>query len=469
MTTLGVIAANRAFFADHLVADGRQQILDRLAQQGIQTVVLDEQTTPLGAVSTWNDAQACGALFRRHQGEIDGILVTLPNFGDEQSAADAIREARLNVPVLVHAFPDSKDALKIAHRRDAFCGKLSLTNNLYQYGIPFSLTHSHVLDPDSDEFAAEIDKFAAVCRTVKGLSSARIGAIGARPGAFNTVRYSEKLFEAAGISVHTLDLSDLLGWVRGVDDQDARVTAEIERIKEYAPLDHVPAESQVKIAKMSAIVRGWMADNGLVATAFQCWDSLQRNYGVNVCLLMSIMSNDLMPSACETDIAGTVSMLALTLASNKPSALVDWNNNYGGDPDKCIYFHCGNWAKGLVETISVETAEILGQNVGAEVTWGATYGRTPAGPLSFARVDTDDRRGIIKAYVGEGRTTDDPIDPILGNSAVVQVNDLQGLMRYACRNGFAHHCAMTDAYVAEIVQEALTDYLGWPVYRHPAA
>jgi L-fucose isomerase-like protein len=466
MTTLGVIAANREFFADDLVANGRRQILDRLAKQGIKTIVLDEESSPMGAVSTWSDAQACGALFRKHQDEIDGILITLPNFGDEQSAADAVRESRLNVPILVHAFPDSKDAMKIAHRRDAFCGKLSVTNNLYQYGIPFSVTQQHTLDPDSETFAGEIDKFAAICRTVKGLSSARLGAIGARPGAFKTVRYSEKLLEAAGISVYTLDLSDVFGWARGLDEGDAMVTAEIERIKSYAAYQHVPAESLLKIARLSATVRGWMADNGITATAFQCWDSLQRNYGVNVCLLMSMMSEDLMPSACETDIAGTVSMYALTLASNKPSALVDWNNNYDDDPNKCIYFHCGNWAKSLVETISIETAEILGHNVGPEITWGAVYGRTPAGPLTYARVDTDDRKGVIKAYYGEGKTTNDPMDPILGTSAVVEVDDLQGLMRYVCKNGFAHHCAMTDAYVADVLNEALDYYLGWEVYYH---
>ncbi|MFN2139380.1 MAG: L-fucose/L-arabinose isomerase family protein [Candidatus Promineifilaceae bacterium] len=466
MTTFGVIAANRAFFADQLVADGRRKILDRLAEREINTIVLDEETTPMGAVTSWSDAQACGALFRKHQDEIDGILVTLPNFGDEQTVADAIRLSRLNVPVLVHAFPDSKDALKFANRRDAFCGKLSVTNNLYQYGIPFSLTNSHTLNPDSEEFIAEIDKFAAICRTVKGLTSARIGAIGARPGDFKTVRYSEKLFESVGISVATVDLSDIFGWVARLDEGDARVTAEIERIKQYAAYEHIPAESLRKMARLAATIRAWMADNGLVATAIQCWDSLQMNYGVNACTLMSMMSNDLMPSACETDIAGTVSMYALTLASSKPSALVDWNNNYDDDPDKCIYFHCGNWAKSLVKELTIETAEILGHNVGSEITWGAVYGRSPAGPITYARIDTDDRKGLIKAYYGEGRTTDDPMDRILGTSAVVEVPDLQGLMRYACKNGFAHHCAMTDAHVADILEEALDYYLGWEVYRH---
>lgn len=466
MTTLGVIITNRNFFADHLVENGRRQILDRLESLGINTIIVDEETTPLGAVETWSDSQKCGELFRRHQDEIDGILVSLPNFGNEQGVADAIRESRLNVPVLIHAFPDSTDVLTAAGRRDAFCGKLSVTNNLYQYEIPFSVTQSHTLDPDSEEFAAEISKFVAICRTVKGLTHARIGAIGARPGAFKTVRYSEKLFESVGMSVQTLDLSDVFGWVRRLDDNDAQVTAEIERIKQYAAYEAVPAASLTKIAKLASSIRGWMADNGITSTAIQCWESLQMNYGVNVCTLMSMMSDELMPSACETDIAGTVSMYALTLASNRPSALVDWNNNYDNDPNKCIYFHCGNWAKSLVKDIRISTAEVLGTTLGPENTWGATDARSPAGPLTYARIDTDDRKGIIKAYYGEGSLTDDYLSRIPGNSAVAEVPDLQRLMRYVTKNGFAHHCAMTDAHVADVLEEALDYYLGWDVYHH---
>ncbi len=466
MTTFGVIVTNRNFFADHLVVDGRSKVLARLAELGIKTIIVDEATTSLGAVETWGDAQKCCELFRHHQDEIDGILVSLPNFGNEQGVADAIRESRLNVPVLVHAFPDRSDTLTAAGRRDAFCGKLSVTNNLYQYGIPFSVTQSHTVDPDSEEFATEIHKFAAICRTRKGLTSARLGAIGARPGAFKTVRYSEKLLEATGMSVQTLDLSDVFGWVRRLDDGDAKVVAEIERIKQYAAYEAVPAASLTKIAKLAAVIRGWMADNGVTATAIQCWESLQMNYGVNVCTLMSMMSDELMPSACETDIAGTVSMYALTLASGKPAALVDWNNNYDDDPDKCIYFHCGNWAKSLVKDIRISTAEVLGTTLGPENTWGALDGRSPAFPLTYARVDTDDRKGVIKAYFGEGRTTNDPLSRIPGNSAVVEVSDLQGLMRYVAKNGFAHHCAMTDAHVADILAETLDYYLGWDIYWH---
>lgn len=465
-TTFGVIVTNRNFFADSLVTTGRAEVLAALADQGIATISVDETLTPLGAVESWGDAQKCAELFRAHRDEIDGILVSLPNFGNEKGVADAIRLAGLNVPVLVHAFPDSTAELTAAGRRDAFCGKLSVTNNLYQYGIPFSVTERHVLAPSSAAFKAEIARFARVCRTVRGLRRARLGAIGARPQAFNTVRYSEKLLEASGLTVVTLDLSEVLGWAGKLADADPRVTAKLEAIGRYAITGKTPPAALVRMAKLGLVIADWMQEYELDATALQCWESLQKNYGVNACTLMSMMSDALLPSACEVDVAGTVSMYALQLASGTPAGLVDWNNNYDDEPDKCLFFHCGNWAKSLVSRIEIVSAEILGTTLGAENTWGAIDGRPAAGPLTFARVDTDDRHGRIVTYIGEGRFTDDPLSRISGARAVVEVPGLQALLRHICKHGFAHHCAMTNGHVADVLDEAFTTYLGWETYHH---
>jgi len=464
--TLGVVVGNRAFFADSLVGTGRREILDVLGQWNVETVALDETATKLGAVETWADAQKCADLFRANRDKIDGILVTLPNFGDEKGVADALRLADLNVPVLVHAFPDDVEELTSAGRRDAFCGKISVCNNLYQYGIPFSLTQNHTVAPGSAEFRAEMKKFVSVCNTVKGLRRVRLGAVGARPNAFKTVRYSEKLFEAAGIDVSTLDMSEVLGVAEKLADDDSRVKAKLDEVRAYANTDGVPPRSLVLIAKLGIVLSDWMAENDIDATAIQCWSSLQQNYGVNVCTIMSMMSDKLMPSACEVDVAGTVSMYALQLASGSPAALVDWNNNYQNDPNKCIYFHCGNWAKSLVSEIKIVSAEVLGTTLGPENTWGAVDGRTGAGPLTYARVDTDDRHGRIRTYVGEGVFTDDYLSRMSGMKAVVQVPELQKLMRYVCRNGFAHHAAMSQSSVAEVLADAFEIYLGWDVYHH---
>lgn len=464
-TTLAVIIGNRDFFPDVLVGEARRDVLKLFAELGIDAVLLDEQATKLGAVETWEHAKRCADLFRANRHRIDGVLVCLPNFGDEKGVADTLKLAALNVPVLVQAYPDDLDQLTVERRRDAFCGKISVCNNLRQYGIPFSLTEDHTAHPLSEEFRRDLMAFVAQCRVVGGLRRARIGAVGARPNAFNTTRYSEKLLQSAGISVSTLDLSDVFGQAARIADDDPRVKDKVAEIGGYASAVQVPGSSLTRMSKLAIVLLDWMERNDLDASAIQCWSSMQQNFGVNVCTVMSMMSERLMPSACEVDIAGVVAMYALQLASGRPSALVDWNNNYGGDRNKCVFFHCGNWAKSFLPDIEIGTAPILGTTLGEENTYGAVAGRTPSGPVTFARVSTDDVKGCIRAYVGEGRFTDDPL-ATFGSRAVVEVPQLQMLMRYICRNGFEHHAAMNASRCAGVLADAMETYLGWPVYRH---
>jgi L-fucose isomerase-like protein len=463
--TLGVIVGNRDFFPDRLVTEGRADILDVCRELDIEPVVVEDKDTKLGAVETYPHAKACADVFRRHRDRIQGVLVTLPNFGDEKGVADTLKLAGLDVPVLVQAYPDDLNELTVERRRDAFCGKISVCNNLRQYGIPFSLTTLHTVHPKTDSFREDLRQFLGVCRVVNGLRRARLGAIGARPNAFNTTRYSEKLLQSSGISVNTLDLSEVLGNAERLSDTDARVAAKIADIRGYADTKAVPDPSLVRMSKLGVVLEEWMRQYDIHATALQCWTSIQANYGVNACTIMSMMSDRLMPSACEVDITGVLAMYALQLASGTPSALVDWNNNYGGDPDKCVFFHCGNWAKAFLPDIQVRTAEILGTILGEQNTYGAVAGRTPAGPVTFARISTDDRNGTMRSYCGEGRFTDDPLSTF-GSRAVVEVPQLQKLMRYICKNGFEHHAAMNASNTAGILAEAFETYLGWEVYQH---
>jgi len=463
--TLGVIIGNRDFFPDHLITEARNDIQALFSKLGIDAVMLSEQDSKLGGVETYADARKCADLFKQKRESIEGVLVVLPNFGDERGVADTLKLAGLNVPVLIQAYPDDLDKLDPKNRRDAFCGKISVTNNLYQYGFKFSVTTKHVCRPIDDAFVKDLGAFIAVCRVVKGLKKARIGAVGARPGAFNTVRYSEKLLERNGISVITVDLSDILGRADKLSADDRVVKERIEKITAYAPRGSTPESSMVQIAQLDVALRDFVEANELDATAIQCWTSLQMNYGCNVCTSMSMMSENMLPSACEVDVTGTLTMYAMQLASGTPSALVDWNNNYADDDDKCVLFHCGNWAKSFLPDIQISTAPILGTSVGVENTYGALDGRTPASPLTFGRISSDDAKGVLKAYVGEGDLTDDELQTF-GTRAVARVPDLQGLMRYVCQNGFEHHVVMNASSTADILEEALGNYMGWDVYRH---
>jgi len=466
-TTLGVIIGNRDFFPDQLVAEARDDVIKLFALRGIRPVMVSPEETKLGGIETHADARRCADLFKRHRDEIDGVLVVLPNFGDEKGAADVLKLARLDVPVLIQGYPDDLNQLGVARRRDAFCGKISVCNNLVQAGIKFSLTTKHVSRPDSESFRADLDRFVRVCRVVNGVRGVRLGAVGARPGAFNTVRYSEKILERHGISVTTVDLSEFMAKSAKLSDDDPAVKAKLNDIKGYAPAPGVPAEKLLQMARIGVVLSRWMEANALDATAIQCWTSVQQNFGCNVCTLMSMMSERFMPSACEVDVTGVLTMYAMQLAADSPAALVDWNNNYGEDDDKCALFHCGNWAKSFLPDIKIATAPILGTITGVENTYGALEGRTPASLLTYGRVTTADTDGTIRAYVGEGELTNDKLDTF-GTRAVARIPQLQKLLRYICANGFEHHAVMTCSHSAGALIEAFGNYLGWETHEHAA-
>jgi L-fucose isomerase-like protein len=465
--TLAVIVGNRGFFPHHLAASGRESVLSVLAKHKIRSVIVEAGATNVGAIESLDEARLCAELFRSRRDEIDGVLVTLPNFGDERAIANVLRWSGLHVPVLLHAFADDPRTMSISDRRDSFCGKMSAANNLRQYGIPFTLTSQHTMDPANSLFTADLQMFASICRVVRGLSQARVGALGARPAAFNTVRYSEKLLEQAGISVETLDLSEAFGRIDALADDADEVTEKLAAIRRYANTSDIPDVALTKMAKFGVVLDRWTASAQLDATAVQCWTAMEEYFGVVPCTLMSMASNGLIPSACETDVVGVVAMLALQLASGRPSALVDWNNNYGDDPDKAVVFHCSNLPKDVfVETIPrMDYQAIIAGTVGREQTYGTILGRVRANPFTYLRVSTDDLSGAMRAYVGEGEFTNDALETF-GGYGVVQVPRMQELLRYICEQGFEHHVAINQTRIARPLAEALTKYLGWHVYHH---
>lgn len=464
----GIIIGTRAYFNSELAKDVRKQLLKTLADEGYDYVILPEDATPTGSssIETREDGLKCAELFRQNRDRIDGIIVSLPNFGFEIGIINAISVADLNVPVLVQACDDENDKVDLDSRRDAFCGKISVCNNLYQYGIPFTDTTLHTYSIYSELLAKDINKFAGICRVVNGLRHARIGAIGARPAGFQTVRASEKLLQKSGITVVPVDLSEILGAARKIEDTDAELLKKLEEIKCYAAVPKEYSDKLVLQAKFGVAVERWIEANQIDAVAVQCWDSLEQNYGCAACVTMSMLGEKLLPAACEVDIAGAVSMYALTLAAQGQSALLDWNNNFAEDRNKCVCTHCGNFPKSFVRNdLKLGTLGVLRRTLGKVNTFGAVYGKVTKGDFTFFRISTDDTKGAIKAYLGTGEITDDPYG-MDGCIAVTKVNNLQTLMKYICKNGFEHHVAMVRNDVKEILNEAIEDYLGWNLYVH---
>ena len=464
--TFGIVVGNRGFFPGHLAKTGREEIIAVLNAAGAQAIVLSPEESRHGAVETYAESQRCAELFKKHAEEIDGIIVTLPNFGEERGIVDAIRLSGLKVPVLVQATPDSSDNMTIAVRRDSFCGKMSACNNMMQYGIDYSLTTLHTEAVSSPEFKADLEWFSQVCRIVKGLKNLKIGAIGARPCAFNTVRYSERILETNGISIEPIDLSEIFGRINRMKDNDDAAQAKLAAIKKYVTTSGVPEAALLKMAKLGAVVDGWMKQTNCTISAVQCWTSMEEFFGVVPCTIMSMMSNELIPSACEVDVPGTLSMYMLALASGTPSALLDWNNNYGSDPNKCVCFHCSNLPKHFFKEVKMDFQQIIAGTVGKENTYGTCEGIIKPGAMCFARYSTDDRRGVIRGYTGAGRFTDDPLETF-GGAGVAEIPQLQKLLKYICREGFEHHVAANFSDVSKSIHEAAR-YLGWESHYHPA-
>lgn len=464
----GVIIGTRAYFNSDLARDVRKQLLKTITDEGHEYIILPEDATPTGSssIETREDGLKCAALFKENRDRIDGIIVSLPNFGFEIGIINAISVANLGVPILVQACDDENDKVDLDSRRDAFCGKISVCNNFYQYGIPFTDTTLHTYSIYSDLLAKDINKFAAICRVVNGLSTARIGAIGARPAGFQTVRASEKILQVSGITVVPVDLSEIMGAAEKIEDTNPILVKKIEEIREYAKFPEKFFDKIVLQAKFGIAVEEWILANDIDATAIQCWDSLEKNYGCAPCVTMSMLGEKLLPSACEVDVAGAIAMYALTLASGKPSALLDWNNNFAEDRNKCVCTHCGNFPKSFVQNdLDLDSLGVLGRTLGKVDTFGAVNGKVAGGEMTYFRISTDDPKGFVKSYLGTATVTDEPYD-MDGCIAVTKVDNLQKLMKFICKNGFEHHVAMCRSDVKDVLQEAIETYLGWDIYVH---
>jgi L-fucose isomerase-like protein len=464
--TLGVIVGHRDVFPGSLAERGRAALLDVLKGKDIDFVALEAGATGYGAVSCREDGRKYAALFKANRDRIDGILISLADFGDESSIVLAVRESGLDVPVYVQAWPDRVAHFGIQERRDAFCGKFSTCNNLKQAGIKYTIGERHVIDPGSQAFAAELERFLGVCRVVNGLRRARIGCIGARTSDFKTVRYSEKLLQRSGISVETIDLSEILADAKAIKSGDAELARRIKALEDYCiGPGGIPTRPTEDIARFSLAVGNWVSTSELDAYALQCWPSLQRGLGIFPCTFMSFMSDNGLPSACETDVMGAVSMLSLQLASGKASALFDLNNNWEEDPDLMVLFHCSNCPVSMIKGSKATFNAMAVKGNGVEASYGTLAGRLKAGSYTYARVMTDDLEGTMTSYFGEGSMEEKEVETF-GTVGAFRIERLQPLLSYMCKSGFEHHVAINESRVAPVLEEAFGNYMGWKAYRH---
>jgi len=454
---------NRGFFPASLQTSARRQMKAVLTKQGHDVLMLDSRATRNGAVETVKEGRIYADFLQKHQGEFDGVILSLPNFGDENGAVAAM--AKAGVPILVQAFPDELNRMGPAHRRDSYCGKLSIMDLFVQNNIPFTALQPHVVHPESETFAANLDHFDRMCRVVKGMKNMVVGAIGARTSAFKTVRIDELTLQKFGITVETFDLSDIFLRASAVKTSGRKAEQKAARLKKYTTWKNVPRKAFSELVKLGVAVDDVVKEHDLDAVAIRCWLEMQQQIGISPCVLLSEMNDRGKIAACEVDIGSAVAMYALRLASGNAAACLDWNNNFGEEPDKCILFHCGSAPQSMMqEKGKITDHAILANAVGAACTFGCNVGRIKAGSFTFGNLLTRD--GRMEFYLGEGAFTDDALPPeYFGCAGVAQIPDLQQALQTIGYAGHRHHVSITPGHVLAPVLDAFERYLGYTVTR----
>jgi L-fucose isomerase-like protein len=462
-STFALFFGNRGFFPASLQETARREMAATLQSLGYGILMLESEATRHGAVETPKEGAVYARFLEEHRGEYEGVILCLPNFGDETGAVAALKEA--GVPILIQAYPDDLDKMAPALRRDAFCGKFSIMDVFCQYGLAFTALKPHTVSPASPRFAENIEYFDRMCRVVGGLRNLVVGGIGARTTAFKTVRIDELALQRHGITVETFDLSDVFARMDELNSGSAPLKAKAERLRAYARWDGVPDSAFQTLTRMSVIFDELIEENSLDAVAIRCWVEMQEQLGVSPCVLLSEMNDRGLVAACELDIGNAVMMKALSLASGKVATCLDWNNNYGDEDDKCILFHCGPVPQSMMAAKGrITDHDILKNTIGEGRAWGCDVGRIAPQPMTFGSLLTD--AGRIRTYLGQGLFTKDAIpEDFFGCAGVAQINALQDGLQSIGYAGFRHHVSVTPGHVLAPVQEALEKYLGYEVLK----
>ena len=458
---LALYFGNRGFFPASLQAEARAELPRVLEAAGHEVLMLDAEATRYGAVETPQEGQIFANFLRQNQGKYDGVILSLPNFGDENGAVAALRES--GVPILLQAYPDDFDRMGPALRRDAFCGKFSIMDVFYQHNLKFTALKPHVVSPSSERFKANLDHFDRLCRVVKGFRHLVVGAIGARTSAFKTVRYDEVALQRADITVETFDLSMVIARVKDLSSDSKAYKAKMEVLKDYTSWEGVPDAALNNITRLGVVLDELIAENQMDAIAMRCWIELQQQLGISPCVLMGLLNNTGTIAACEVDIYNAVVMAGLSLASGQPATVLDWNNNYGEEDDKCILFHCGPVARELMtDKGAISDHLILANSVGKGNSFGCVVGRIAPSDLTFGSMMTDS--GKVKIFLGDGRFTEDPIPGnYFGAAGVAEINKLQDVLLHVGMNGYRHHVSVTPGHYVAPLKEAFEKYLGFEV------
>lgn len=454
--TFALAFCNRGFMPGELIYEARDDMVKAVTDAGYNYIMMDKELTRFGGIETRDEGLLYAKWLKAHQGEYDGVIFSMPIFADENGAITALQDA--GVPILMQAYPDEIGKMDFQHRRDAYCGKFSVTDVFTQYNVPFTVLKPHVVHPLSDAFQENLRDFAAICRVVNGMKRFNLGCIGARTTAFKTVRFDEIALQKNGINVESFDLSEVFDKIDAKTDDDPVVAAKIERLKNYTDFSQVPTRNMLNLGKLAVVIDEYIDEYHLDALALRCWNEMEDHLHVCPCVLLSELNDRGIVASCEIDMCSAICMRAMNLATEKPTAVLDWNNNYADDENKVILFHCGSVAQSLMSGRGMVSNHKMFDKTNPGSGWGCNEGRIKAMPVTISNCQTKD--GKILIYASEAQFTDDPIESsYFGCAGVAEIPNLQDKLIRLARGGFKHHTAIANGHVKDILKEAFTTYL----------
>ena len=413
-------------------------------------------TTCFGAVQNLDEAEVVADYFARER--VDGLVLCPLDFGDERSASKIAE--KLGVPVLLYATkepPAIADA-GLGRVSDSYCGNLSLAAGLHRRRIPFRF--AGLFFPDEPGLVAEADVFVRAVAVAKGLRNARLGQVGVRPPAFETVAFDEvAMARKFGQNVICANLDDLVAEARDLADDDPAVQDIIADIRRTVPVITVADDYLLNAAKLEAALASFWDRSRLSALAMQCWPSIQRELGVSLCALFGRLTQRHMLTACETDILGAASMLVqyqAALGQDLPH-FIDWTIQHREIPNRLLAWHCGNAPTCLARDPGEIALRSRG-NMTGELTpregdpqAGLCQFQIKPGPVTCCRLAEYD--GDWKMLIARGEVVPSE-ETLAGTWAWVEVRDHDRLYRTLVEEGFIHHASMVHGDQVTALQRA---------------
>lgn len=447
---IGFVPASRTIFDQELAVKVRGDVIEALRDAGLEVVAPGEGLTENGLVQTPAEAERVGRLF--DQEGVSGVVVGALNFGNEVPAALAALSRADERPVLLFGVGEEGELTREASRRDSFCGLISIATALRHREARFVFPRRAVCFPDDAEFRLAIFEFGNVCRAVAEVSGAVYGLFGPRPEEFETCAFDElSLLRKLGIRVVPVPLTTLFSLAAAVPVEVEREIA--EDMKGSVDCSGVSESDLAKMARLEAALDGIIEERGLSGLALQCWTSIQDDYGVSPCFVMSRLTDRGVPCACEVDIHGTLSMHLLSLVAGSTAGLADWNNRHYRAADVFSAWHCGVFPPSLCSGEKrLSYHNILADSTGTAVgKFGTVESRLDGGPVTMMRV-TEHPWDTWPVLIAEGDVVDVPGDSP-GSHGWVRVSDLDRLYAKLLR-GFPHHTAIAAGHVGGALMAA---------------